>query len=61
MKVLLLCIHVDVKSLTSEILRCHLADYVKKLYLCAIILPHSTDQVTLFWRCHYHVIAVLFA
>ena len=29
MKVLLLCIQVDVKSLNLEILRCHLADYVK--------------------------------
>ena len=32
MKYLLLCVHVDVKTLTLEILRRHLADYVKELY-----------------------------
>ena len=36
--------------------RCRLADYVKEFYLSAcrtcstIILPHSTNQIVLFWR-----------
>ena len=33
MKDLLLCVHVVVKTLNLEIARCHLADYVKELYL----------------------------
>ena len=32
MKDLLLCVHVVVKTLNSEILRCHLADYFKEFY-----------------------------
>ena len=36
--------------------RCHLADYVKQLYLSAcrtcstIVFPHSTNQIIVFWR-----------
>ena len=33
MKDLLLCVHVVVKTLNLELFRCHLADYVKELYL----------------------------
>ena len=48
-----------VKSLNMEILRCHLADYVREFYQSAcrtcstIIPPHSTNQIIVFWsrRC----------
>ena len=62
MKDLLLCVHVVAKTLTLEISRCHLADYVKELYLSAcrmcstIICHHSTNQIIVFWRrrCRCH-------
>ena len=43
-------------ALNLEISRCHLADYVKELYLRAcrtcstIIFPHSTNQIIVFRR-----------
>ena len=43
-------------KLNLEISRCHLADYVKELYLRAcrtcstIIFPYSTNQIIVFWR-----------
>ena len=54
MKDLLSCVDVVVKTLNSEISRCHLADNVKELYLSAcrtcntIIFPHSTNQIIFF-------------
>ena len=62
MEDLLLGVHVVVKTLTSEISRCHLADYVIELYLSAcrtcstIIFPHSTNQIIVF--CLGVVVAV---
>ena len=52
----MLCILVVVKTLNLEISRCHLADFVKELYLSAcctcstIIFLHSTNQIIVFWR-----------
>ena len=60
MKILLLCVHLGAKTFNLEISSCHLADYVKELYLsecstcCTIIFPYSTNQIIVFWRprCH---------
>ena len=55
MEDLLLGVHVVVKTLTSEISRCHLADYVIELYLRAcrmcsmIIFPQATNEIIVFW------------
>ena len=56
-----------VTTINLKISRWRLADYVKKFHLSAcrtcstVIFAHSTNQIIVFWRCHFRCCRLCFS